>query len=674
MSSCPVSSTPDSAGNQRKAAPVGESAAPAVEQRDGVWHIRSLPLVREVLRAGTTTKQSGFAAEVAVQSLPLKRWPVLYADGPAHKEQRTKIARFFAPAVVNRDYRDLVTERAEALLARYDDAAAHDLSETALHYSTQVAAQVIGLTASHPEALARRLTAFFNQPAFMLGEAPTGWQRIAAAPASSVAAAKLGWFFLRDVRPAIREHRAAMERAAEGGPAAPDDVITYLMGEGYTDLEILMECLTYGAAGMVTTREFLQMAAWHLLESPELRQAFLEAPSEQRQKILHEILRLEPVVGHLYRRTREPLELVDERGTSLRIPAGARLKLYVRQANSDPHHVGPDGLQLCPDRELPRGVRAEVMAFGDGAHRCPGNSIAMLESEIFLERLLSREVEMAGKPRIEWEEIVAGYAVRGLVLKAPARVPRIHDDDGRNQPQCGGPVDAHSPEHSHDHDHEHSHNHGDQDRFDAIAADWDSDPAHIQQSGRVADAIAQAVVLRPGMRVLDYGAGTGLVSQALLEREPGLQAVVADPSRGMREQLMAKVADGRLPADTQVWDVNLDATPLAHSQCAGERFDLVFSSNVLHHVQNMDRVLGDFAALAGDGCHVAISEIERPADADLSEPGSFAGHHGFLRQEIVQRVRAAGLTGVVTTEAGTLTKEGDTFAVFLTVGRSQPHP
>lgn len=387
---------------------------------DGLWHIRSLPLVKQVLRAGTTTRQSGFAVEVAMQSLPLKRWPVLYADGSAHREQRTKIARFFAPAVVNREYRDLVIERAEAFLSTYDDARAHDLSELALHYSTQVAAQVIGLTASRPAALAQRLTAFFQQPASMLGEAPTGWQRVASAPASTAAAAKLGWFFLKDVRPAIRQHQAAIKREQAGGPAAPDDVITYLIGEGYTDLEILMECLTYGAAGMVTTREFLQMAAWHLLEEPDLRMQFLDGDSAQRQKILHEILRLEPVVGHLFRRAHEPVDLVDDTGASFHIPAGARLKLYIRQANSDPRHVGLDGLQLCPGRELPKGVRAEVMAFGDGAHRCPGNSIAMLESEIFLERLLSRRVDVVGRPRIEWEEIVAGYAVRGLVLRAPA--------------------------------------------------------------------------------------------------------------------------------------------------------------------------------------------------------------------------------------------------------------
>lgn len=660
MSACPHSGSvpvPDPARSQRKAVRPEEAALPEIEERHGTWHIRSLALVREVLRAGAQTKQAGFASEVANQAMPLNHRPVLYADGPEHRRQRTKIARFFAPAVVNREYRELVSERADAFLAHFDDGAGHDLSDITLQYSTQVAARVIGLTASRPEKMARRLTSFFDQPATMLGEPLTGWARVKAAPDSAIALGKLGWFFLKDVRPAIKEHRTALE-AAEHDDAvqAPDDVISHLIGEGYLEVEILMECLTYGAAGMVTTREFLQMAAWHLLDNDALRLRFLDGDSAQRWEILHEILRLEPVVGYIYRRTNDELRLVDEGGAEHVIPAGSRLQLHVRQADADPRQVGEDAHRVCPGRDLPRGVRAEVMAFGDGAHRCPGNSIAMLESEIFLDRLLRRDVSMVGQPRIEWEDVVAGYAVRGLVLRAPLRAVENADDATGH-----GHAQAHAGDHHHPH--------GDQERFNANAAEWDADSAHVTQSSEVAEAIAAAVPLRAGMRVLDYGAGTGLVAQALLKRVPGLHVVVADPSSGMREQLEAKVADGRLPEGTRVWDLNLDTTALIDGDWSDERFDLVFSSNVLHHVEHLDRVLADFAMLTVDGGCVAVAEIERPADADLSQPGSFGGHHGFPRAEIAERVRAAGLAGVVITEAGTLTKEGETFPVFLTVGR-----
>lgn len=62
-------------------------------------------------------------------------------------------------------------------------------------------------------------------------------------------------------------------------------------------------------------------------------------------------------------------------------------------------------------------VRPEVMSFGDGAHRCPGNTLALVETEPFLERLLGKDVRLVSTPRIEWGDIIAGYAVRGLRLQ-----------------------------------------------------------------------------------------------------------------------------------------------------------------------------------------------------------------------------------------------------------------
>jgi hypothetical protein len=59
-------------------------------------------------------------------------------------------------------------------------------------------------------------------------------------------------FLARDVRPAIKARRE------EGR----DDVISHLIEEGYPDKAILIECMTYAVAGMVTTREFIVMAAW----------------------------------------------------------------------------------------------------------------------------------------------------------------------------------------------------------------------------------------------------------------------------------------------------------------------------------------------------------------------------------------------------------------------------
>lgn len=116
----------------------------------------------------------------------------------------------------------------------------------------------------------------------------------------------------------------------------------------------LVECLTFAAAGLVTTREFISMAAWHLLENPDLRATYLSADRPARIAILEEILRLEPVVGQIKRRATTDLVL-DHDGEPVRIPAGTLANIQVRSTNVKPAVFGPDDHRLtsgCRSRRL----------------------------------------------------------------------------------------------------------------------------------------------------------------------------------------------------------------------------------------------------------------------------------------------------------------------------------
>lgn len=398
-------------GDRRRTAPPGERGTPQVEVLDGVWHVRSLPMVRQVLREAEGTVQAGFSAETARQGLTGDHPPVLYADGPEHRRQRTATARFFTPAAVSRRYRDLMEERADELVERIRRDGGAELSAITLRYSVEVAAQVVGLTNSDIDGMSRRLERFFSGP--VTGAAGAPRRRLPGRVGSVVGSLRPVWamtaFQFKDVRPAVRARRRRPQ----------EDVVSHLLSEGYTDREILVECLTYAAAGMATTREFIAVAAWHLLEDDGLREEYLAAEEPLRHGILHEILRLEPVVGHLYRRTTRELVLADgdERHE---VPAGALLDLYVRQANTDEQALGEDARQLCPDRSRPRGIRPEAMSFGDGAHRCPGGFLAIQETDVFLQRLLRLPLEFAHPPRVSWVELIAAYEVRDVVLRVGA--------------------------------------------------------------------------------------------------------------------------------------------------------------------------------------------------------------------------------------------------------------
>ena len=386
-----------------------EASQPRAERRGEVWHLRSTEAVRQVLREKDATTQAGFSAELMPDAVGER--PILFMDGEEHRRQRAKVARYFAPKTVASRYRELMEDRADALVAEALAATTFRLDHLSLRYSTEVAAQVIGLTASNVEGMSKRLERLFAQPDWSPhasgkeGRLKGLWRTIRSnAPMLA--------FYVADVRPAVSARRKA--------PA--EDVISHLLAEGYREPAILIECVTYGAAGMATTREFISMAVLHLLADATLRSRYLAAEEPERFEILHEILRLEPIIGHLYRRAARDVDISVD-GETLHIRQGQLIDLYVRQANSDESTVGECPLDLRPGRPLPRGIGPEVMSFGDGPHKCPGNALAIQETDILLSRLLRHELVVAHAPVLDWDELIAGYSLREFVLTVPKPLP-----------------------------------------------------------------------------------------------------------------------------------------------------------------------------------------------------------------------------------------------------------
>lgn len=214
-------------------------------------------------------------------------------------------------------------------------------------------------------------------------------------------------FYWNDVRPAIQARKRA--------PQA--DVISHLIAKQRRDTEILIECITYGAAGMVTTQEFICLAAWQMLQHPALREEFVTGDQETRYHILHELLRLDPVVAHLLRRASGDV-ILDQNGTNVTIPAGALIDLHLNEINADARAAGQEPLLLNPQRALDKGVSRSLMGFGSGPHRCVGEFIALAESDVFLQGLMRIEgLQIEREPSVQRNENIKGYELREFILK-----------------------------------------------------------------------------------------------------------------------------------------------------------------------------------------------------------------------------------------------------------------
>ena len=336
-------------------------------------------------------RQAGIGADEVRVGNP-DQLSVFFLDGELHRKRRAAIARFFTPRAINSRYRAVMEGTADRLVGELARTGSARLDIISFQLTVEVAAQIIGLTDSNPAAMAERIRRTLDNGGgtYRL----KGLRRLAASSAAVFYAIQ---FLLFDVLPAMLARRRSRR----------EDVLSLMLDERYALRALLIECLTYAAAGMVTTREFIVMAAWHMLERGELKAGFLAADEDGQIAMLEEILRLEPIASVLHRRG--PGE------------DGQLHALDVRAANTDPAITGPCPHALDPERRRHMKGSVAGLSFGDGAHRCPGAQVALHESRVFLDKLLRLPgIRLAQAPRISWRPDLMSYELRDAIVTCDA--------------------------------------------------------------------------------------------------------------------------------------------------------------------------------------------------------------------------------------------------------------
>jgi ubiquinone/menaquinone biosynthesis C-methylase UbiE len=196
--------------------------------------------------------------------------------------------------------------------------------------------------------------------------------------------------------------------------------------------------------------------------------------------------------------------------------------------------------------------------------------------------------------------------------------------------------------------------------FDEQAKDWDSDPKKVERARVVANAIRNTVPLSKDMKVLEYGCGTGLLSFAL-QSDLG-EITLADTSQGMLDVLKEKIANSGV---TNMHPVRLD---LLSDPLPNGRYDLTYSLMVLHHIDNVKKVLFGFHDLLVPGGTLLVADLDKE-DGSFHTDGSTDVHLGFDHAELQKMVEEAGFENISFTTAYEIKKpvgnEEKTFPVFL---------
>lgn len=172
--------------------------------------------------------------------------------------------------------------------------------------------------------------------------------------------------------------------------------------------------------------------------------------------------------------------------------------------------------------------------------------------------------------------------------------------------------------------------------FDQKAQGWDADASKVERAKRVAEGIRAMAGDLSGRSALEVGCGTGLLGFAL--RPHVARVTLADTSAGMLAVLREKIAASGLTG----------MTALQHDFTAGpipeDRYGLLCSLMVFHHLPDTDGALRRFHALLEPGGLLGIADLD-------AEDGSFHGpevpvHHGFDREDLRNRLHGAGFRDI----------------------------
>lgn len=191
-------------------------------------------------------------------------------------------------------------------------------------------------------------------------------------------------------------------------------------------------------------------------------------------------------------------------------------------------------------------------------------------------------------------------------------------------------------------------------RFNHAAEGWDKGDMRQNIAHCVFQTISSRISLLNNMNIMDFGAGTGLLSFKIASMVK--QVVGVDLSEKMLEQLESKNSE------------NLYVEAICQNICEeplNKQFHGIVSSMAMHHVEDTENLFRTFYDhLKRDG-FIAIADLEAEDGTFHSHGNDGVYHFGFDRSLLRQIIKKAGFEHVRFHHAHTVEKETRNYPIFL---------
>jgi cytochrome P450 len=340
---------------------------------DIVRVLRDQSLSVQVDNANPTTRMQMFAETAPAEAQERGAHAILNIDPPDHTRLRRLVSKAFTPKMVEGlrpRIEELVDDALDVMAARGEGDVIADL---AFPLPFTVISEMLGM----PDGNRDEVRGWSHTLTKTLDPILSPEEVQAALDASGHMVAHV-----QDVLAWKREHPA--DDVLSGLLAAEDE------GDRLSEEELLDQVILLYIAGHETTVNLIGNATLALLGHPD-QLARLRSDPTLDGGAVEELLRYDSPVQFSRRIT---LEDLDVDGTT--VPAGSFVLTCLGSANRDPARWGP----TADDLDVTRPDAGQHMSFGNGIHHCLGSSLARVEAQVAMGRLVRRfpGFELAGEP------------------------------------------------------------------------------------------------------------------------------------------------------------------------------------------------------------------------------------------------------------------------------------
>jgi putative AdoMet-dependent methyltransferase len=192
------------------------------------------------------------------------------------------------------------------------------------------------------------------------------------------------------------------------------------------------------------------------------------------------------------------------------------------------------------------------------------------------------------------------------------------------------------------------------DNFKERSKDYDANDMVKQLSSAIGSCIIENVELNEQMHVLDFGAGTGLISSQIAPYVEKITAV--DISQSMLDKLIAKQG------------MTDKVQPLCHDMTIepiGKEYDLIMSAMAMHHVEDTDNLVKRFSEHLKSGARIALADLDEEDGSFHPKEMEDVYHDGFERSEFQATLEKHGFKDINFETAHTINGETRPYPIFL---------